>query len=315
VSWSFAVDIAMVGLLLAIAVFIIAVRDAFAAVIAFAAYGLLVAVVWVRLQAVDVALTEAAIGSGLTGLLMLGAAARLRVAERAAKAEPPGGWLRASAAVLAGTVATALGTAVWFFAEPAPTLAPAAAAEIEATGLGNAVTAVLMAYRATDTLLEKVVLVLAVVGVWSLAPDRAWGGRPGTLYRTDPDGVLPFFARVLPPFGVVIGAYLMWTAADDPGGAFPGGTVLAAMWVLVMMAGLADSPPVRSVPLRLMVLAGPVAFVGVGLAGMVIADAFLAYPVSYAKLLIVTIEIAMTLSIAAMLGMLLAGAPQRPVDP
>ena len=112
-SWSFAVDIAMVGLLLVICVFTIAVRDAFAAVIAFAAYGLLVAVVWVRLQAVDVALTEAAIGSGLTGVLMLGAAARLRGTERAAQAERvPAVALARFAAVLSAAVAAALGTAV-----------------------------------------------------------------------------------------------------------------------------------------------------------------------------------------------------------
>jgi multisubunit Na+/H+ antiporter MnhB subunit len=290
------------------------VRDAFAAVIAFAAYGLLVAVVWVRLQAVDVALTEAAIGSGLTGLLMLGAAARLRGTERAVQATRPGLGLRAFAAVLSAAVAAALGTAVWFFVEPAPSLAPAATAELGSTGLGNPVTAVLMAYRATDTLLEKVVLVLAVIGVWSLAPDRAWGGRPGTLYRPDPDGVLPFFARVLPPFGVIVGVYLLWVSADEPGSAFAAGTVLAAMWVLVMMAGLADAPPVGSRRLRLAVLAGPAVFVAVGLAGMLIADAFLAYPVAYAKPLIIAIEIAMVLSIAAMLGMLLAGTPQRSTD-
>jgi multisubunit Na+/H+ antiporter MnhB subunit len=314
VSWSLAVDIAMLGLLLAIGVFTIAVRDTFAAVIAFAAYGLLVAVVWVRLQAVDVALTEAAIGSGLTGLLMLGAAARLRGTERTVQATRPGLGLRAFAAVLSTAVAAALGTAVWFFVEPAPSLAPAAMAELGSTGLGNPVTAVLMAYRATDTLLEKVVLVLAVIGVWSLAPDRAWGGRPGTLYRPDPDGVLPFFARVLPPFGVIVGVYLLWVSADEPGSAFAAGTVLAAMWVLVMMAGLADAPPVGSRRLRLAVLAGPVVFVAVGLAGMLIADAFLAYPVAFAKPLIIAIEIAMVLSIAAMLGMLIAGTPQRSTD-
>jgi multisubunit Na+/H+ antiporter MnhB subunit len=314
VSWSLAVDIAMLGLLLAIGVFTIAVRDTFAAVIAFAAYGLLVAVVWVRLQAVDVALTEAAIGSGLTGLLMLGAAARLRGTERTVQATRPSLGLRAFAAVLSTAVAAALGTAVWFFVEPAPSLAPAAMAELGSTGLGNPVTAVLMAYRATDTLLEKVVLVLAVIGVWSLAPDRAWGGRPGTLYRPDPDGVLPFFARVLPPFGVIVGVYLLWVSADEPGSAFAAGTVLAAMWVLVMMAGLADAPPVGSRRLRLAVLAGPVVFVAVGLAGMLIADAFLAYPVAFAKPLIIAIEIAMVLSIAAMLGMLIAGTPQRSTD-
>ena len=53
-------------------------RAAFTAVVVFVVYGLLVAIAWVRLFAVDVALTEAAIGSGLTGMLLLGAAARLR---------------------------------------------------------------------------------------------------------------------------------------------------------------------------------------------------------------------------------------------
>lgn len=308
---SLVVDLAMVLLLLAIAAYTIAVRSAYAAIIAFVAYGLLVALVWVRLQAVDVALTEAAIGSGLTGVLLLAAGARLRLTDRPTPREQTAPWLRGLAAVVSAAVAAALGAAVLLLPEPAPTLAPEAVASLDATGLGNPVTAVLMAYRAADTLLEKIVLVLAVIGVWSLAADRARGGRPGTLYHSDADGVLTFFARVLPPFGVVIGIYLMWTAADHPGGAFPGGTILAAMWVLAMMAGLADAPPVSSVTLRLLVLAGPVVFSAVGFLGMAIAGAFLAYPVALAKPLIVAIEIPMLLSIAVMLGMLLAGVPQR----
>ncbi len=312
---TFAVDLALVLLLLATAVFTVAVRDAFAAVSAFAAYGLLVAVAWVRMQAVDVALTEVAIGSGLSGVLMLGAAAKLRQAKLVAQPVSVGTPLKIAAAILSAAVAAALAVCVWFFPEPAPTLAPAAAAGLDATGVSNPVTAVLMAYRATDTLLEKVVLVLAVVGVWSLAPDAAWGGRPGSLYRTDPDGVLPFFARVLPPFGIVAAIYILWVSAVEPGGAFAGGTILAAMWVLVMMAGLTDAPPVSLASLRLAVLAGPVIFVAIGLAGFLIAGAFLAYPVDYAKALILTIEIPMTLSIAAMLGMLIAGSPQRVAQP
>ena len=55
------------------------------------------------------------------------------------------------------------------------------------TGLGNPVTAVLIAYRAFDTMLEKVVLVLAVVGVWSLAADRYWGGAPGEARAERPE--------------------------------------------------------------------------------------------------------------------------------
>ena len=77
-SMANAFDIALVALLLAMAVWVVAARAAFTAIVVFVAYGLLVAIAWVRLFAVDVALTEAAIGSGLTGMLLLGAAARLR---------------------------------------------------------------------------------------------------------------------------------------------------------------------------------------------------------------------------------------------
>jgi len=53
-------------------------RDLFRSVITFIALGLLIAVAWVRLRAPDIALAEAAIGSGLTGALILSALARMR---------------------------------------------------------------------------------------------------------------------------------------------------------------------------------------------------------------------------------------------
>ena len=139
---------------------------------------------------------------------------------------------------------------VLFLPDPAPTLAPAAAENAAATSLGNPVTNVLMAFRAMDTMLEKVVVLLALVGVWSLAPDRFWGGRPGPRHQADPQRRARILARLLPPVGIVVGIYLLWVSADHPGGAFQGGTILAAMWLLVMMAGLADAPPVSELRLR-----------------------------------------------------------------
>ncbi len=52
--------------------------DLFRAVVLFIAFGLLLALAWVRLAAPDVALAEAAIGAGLTGALLMAALARLR---------------------------------------------------------------------------------------------------------------------------------------------------------------------------------------------------------------------------------------------
>jgi uncharacterized MnhB-related membrane protein len=53
-------------------------RDLFRAVVLFIVFGLLVALAWIRLQAPDVALAEAAIGAGLTGALLLDAVGHLR---------------------------------------------------------------------------------------------------------------------------------------------------------------------------------------------------------------------------------------------
>ena len=304
-------EVGLIVLVLGVGAWTIAARETFAAVIGFATYGLLLALVWVRLSAPDVALTEAAIGGGLTGTLLLGAAARLRATEPADAAERSGAALHMVAGVLAATVTGGLAAAVLFLPDPAPTLAPAVAANAPATTLGNPVTSVLMAFRAMDTLLEKVVLLLATVGVWSLAPDRLWGGRPGPRHQANPDGVFAFLARLLPPVGIVVGIYILWVSADDPGGAFQSGTILAAMWMLAMMAGLADAPPVSRRSLRFALIAGPLIFLLVGVGGLWLGDAFLSYPVAYAKALILAIEFPMILTIAVTLGLLLAGPPER----
>lgn len=311
---TFAPDLLLALLMLALAVWTIAARDTFAAVVGFVAYGLLLALIWVRLGAVDVALTEAAIGGGLTGALLIAAAGRLRSTEAAAVAERPGGPSRLLAAVLAAAVASGLAAAVLFLPDPAPTLAPAAAANAAATGMGNPITNVLMAFRAMDTLLETVVLLLALIGVWSLAPDRVWGGRPGPSHRADPNGALAFLARLLPPLGIIVGVYLLWVSKDEPGGAFQGGTILAAMWLLVIMAGLTDTPRISRRALRLGLIAGPLVFVLIGLGGLWLGDAFLAYPPEHAKTLIMAIEVAKLLSVALTLGLLMAGPPEREAE-
>lgn len=308
-----ALDVAVALLVVAVAVWTIIARAPFAAVVGFVSFGLLVTLVWVRLDAIDAALTEAAIGSGLTGALLLGAAARLRTDELATQAQRPGRALRIAAALLSTTATVALAAAVWLLPDPAPSLAPAAAANAGATGLGNPVTNVLIAFRAMDTMLEKVVLVLALVGVWSLATDRSWGGPP--LPPRGTGDALAFLARLLAPFGIVVSIYLLWEGADHPGGAFQGGAILAALWLLVMMAGLAQAPAVSRRPVRLVLIAGPAAFVVVGLAGLWLGEAFLAYPVDYAKPIILVIELVMMLTVAVTLALLLAGPPEREASP
>ncbi len=308
-TMALAFEISLAALLLAIATWIIAARATFVAVVVFVVYGLLLALVWVSLSAVDVALTEAAIGSGVTGMLLLSAAARLRRTEAAAK--EPGLPMRLAGGVFCALISAGLAAIILFPADVAPTLAPMAKANLAESGLGNPVAGVLFVYRAFDTLLEKVVLLLALVGVWSLAPDRLWGGVPGLRPYARQDSILVFLDQLLVPLGIVMGIYMFWVGADRPGGAFQGGAVLAAMWLLVMMAGLQDVPAVSRPWLRLAMIVGPAVFLVIGLAGFVLADAFLAYPAGYAKPLIIVIEATLTLSIGVTLGLLAAGPPER----
>jgi multisubunit Na+/H+ antiporter MnhB subunit len=305
-------DVGLAVFLLGIAGWIISTRSAFTAAVVFVVYGLLLSLAWVRLSAVDVALTEAAIGSGVTGMLLLGAAARLRATEAATEISLP---MRLAAGAFCALISAGLAALMIFPPEVAPTLAPPALAHLAQSGLGNPVAGVLFVYRALDTLLEKVVLLLALVGVWSLARDRVWGGAPGLRVWAPPNSVLVLLAQLLPPIGIMFGIYMFWVGADAPGGAFQGGAVLAAMWLLVMIAGLRDVPAIGLLRLRMLLVLGPVIFLAIGLAGFGLAGAFLAYPAGYAKPLIIVVEATLTLSIGVTLGLLVAGPPERVPQP
>jgi multisubunit Na+/H+ antiporter MnhB subunit len=298
-------------LMVALAWWVVSAREAFLSIVGFIAYGLLLGLVWVRLSGIDVALTEAAIGGGLTGALLIGAVSRLRGTEKQTQAEPVGAATRALALLISVGVTAALALAVLTLPDPAPTLAAEVAADIGSTGVKNPITAVLLAFRALDTLLEAIVLVIALIGVWSLGPDAAWGGRPGQRQPGDPNGIFAYLARLLPPVGVVIATYIFWAGADHPGGKFQGATILAAMWMLVLMAGLADTPPISGRWLRLGIVIGPLVFIAIGWAGVQLAGAFLSYPVDMAKPMIVAVELALMPTLTLVLGLLLAGAPAR----
>jgi len=74
-QWVF--DIMMLFALLWLAWRALRSPDLFTAIVLFIAFGLVMSLAWVRLDAPDVALAEAAIGAGLTGALLLSALARL----------------------------------------------------------------------------------------------------------------------------------------------------------------------------------------------------------------------------------------------
>ena len=298
-------DLLLAAPLLTAAFAAVAASGPFPGVVFFVVYGVFIAIAWLRLDAVDVALAEAAIGAGLTGVLLLSAVGHLRRA--GATAPPP----RPSIPLALACGGIALLLAVAFLALPeAPGLQAQVAAALPVSGAENPVTAVLLNFRAYDTLLESIVLLAVLVGVWALADNDAWGGRPGLPQHVRADGVLANFGRVLPPIGLLVGVYLVWAGTKQPGGAFQGGTVLAAVWLLAAMAGAATAPRVTSLVLRAALVVGPLLFLAVGIIGA-IGGSFLGLTPDWAAALILIVEVALTVSIASTLALLVLGPPER----
>ena len=57
------------------------IRDLLSAVIIFASYGLIMAIIWLQLSAPDIAITEAALGTAVTTLLLIATISKTRRTE------------------------------------------------------------------------------------------------------------------------------------------------------------------------------------------------------------------------------------------
>ena len=291
---------ALLGLAItALAVAVLAVQDRFAMIVLFIVFGLMTALAWVRLSAPDVALAEAAIGTGLTGALLLTTLHHIRSA-------PPAPVPVPIATVLVNLGLSALvfaGLAAAFLATPlqAPGLAPSVAQNIETSGVAHPVTAVLLNFRAYDTLMEVVVLLAAITAVWMVERGTAQAPAPvmGEVYRG--------FARLALPAMVVIGTYLLWVGAYAPGGAFQGGAVLAAVVLLLLLSRLYQPQPAHRPIARLGFVLGTAVFAGIALLVAGGGRLPFEYPAAHAKTLILLIEGMVTISIAVTLAALFHG--------
>jgi multisubunit Na+/H+ antiporter MnhB subunit len=177
-------------------------------------------------------------------------------------------------------------------------------AAIPDSGVSHPVTAVLLNFRAYDTLLELAVVFSAVLGILALGPARRDFQPPPSL--------LSGLIRGLVPLLIVTAGYLLWVGAHAPGGAFQAGASLAAAGILLRLGGYGRGGLPRAGLIRWMLVAGVAVFVLVGLAVMIGERAALQYPGSLAGVLILLIETAATLSIAAALVLAYIGG--RPSD-
>ncbi len=284
--------------------------DLFNAIVLFVAFGLLMALAWVRLDAPDIALAEAAIGAGLTGALLLAAFAKLRTVEKnhdiagqLEKGKLENRSFQWWPATFLLVVAAGLGHTVLSLPHYATGLSAEVSANLKSSGVSNPVTAVLLNFRGYDTLLEMVVLLLALLGVWSISGSAL-------PREAAPGPILDTLSRLLTPVLILVAAYLLWVGAHAPGGAFQAGAVLGAAGVLLLLSGWRLSSHLAGLPLRIILVAGPVAFVAMAVFTMLTGGQFLEYPRAEAGTLILFLETAATLSIGTTLAALFLG--ERP---
>jgi multisubunit Na+/H+ antiporter MnhB subunit len=186
-----------------------------------------------------------------------------------------------------------------------PALPALVASSLGSSGVEHPVTAVLLAFRSYDTLLEVAVLLAAVLPV--LATSEPAPGRSAAPEEPR-EPVLSPFTRLLVPFAVIVAGYLLWVGSYAPGGAFQAGAVLAAAAVLLQLARRVPRVGVHAPWLRTALVVGLAAFLGVAVATAAAGAGFLALPPGHAGVLILAIEVALTVSIAASLSSMFPGA-------
>lgn len=168
---SFILEVFLLAFLTVAALAILRMRDLFAITMLFSLFSLLSAGLFTVMDAADVAFTEAAVGAGISTILML------VTLTQSARDEKPG-FHRSP--VLPLVVVWITGGALLYGTRDLPTrgdpTAPVhthvAPRYLEATdeeiGIPNVVTAVLASYRGYDTLGETTVILTAGIGVLAL---------------------------------------------------------------------------------------------------------------------------------------------------
>lgn len=165
---------ALLAMLVATAVAIARLRNLFAVVALTGAYSFLMAAVLTALDATDVAMTEAAVGAGISTVLLLGALHLTGALE----AKPVSRPLVPLLVVIAAGILVVYGTyGLSGFNDPAaPIHTHVVPRYLEEgpreTGIPNMVTAVLASYRGYDTLGETTVVFTAGIAVIALLRRR-----------------------------------------------------------------------------------------------------------------------------------------------
>jgi len=308
----------LLTLLVLTAVAIVRTRSLFAAVMLTGIFSLLMATNFFILDAADVALTEAAIGAGISTVLFLSALALTAENEHSVVTRP---WLPMGVVLVTMLVLIYASFDKPRLGDPlAPVHQHVAPWYLEMTpkliDIPNVVTAVLGSFRGYDTLGEVYVVVTAGIGVlfifsggrsrYSQLPRDRLAPAVTSLRR---HLILRVVGSLLIPFIVLFGLYVLFHGEFGPGGGFQGGAIIAAGIILyALLEG--EAAALKALPssaLMGMMVGGATLYGTVGVAGILRGGNFLDYsvltsdPVIGQQLGILTIEVGVGLVVCGAL--------------
>ena len=277
----------LLSLLVITAIAIVRTQNLFFAVILMGIASLLIAANFFILDAADVALTEAAVGAGISTVLFLSALALTTDREHASTMKR--GLSMAVTVVAALVVIYATFDKPRFGDPDAPVHTHVAPWYLEKTpeyvDIPNVVTAVLGSYRGYDTLGEVFVVFTAGIGVLFLLGS----GRVRQSLEEETEinlglrhHLIPrVVGRLLIPFILLFGLYVQFHGEYGPGGGFQAGAIIAAAIILyALLEGERHALDVLPQKLLLgMMAGGAVLYSGIGVLGMLLGGNFLDYSV------------------------------------
>jgi multicomponent Na+:H+ antiporter subunit B len=290
---------------------------------------LVTASLFVLMDAVDVAFTEAAVGVGISTVLLLVTLALTRSREAVTPRQRR----------LPGVVAVVLaGGTLGYASQDLPAFgaldSPVQRHPVTATylwesqtdiGIPNTVTSVLASYRGLDTLGELVVVFTAGLAVLSLLGPAARPNRtrpPADLHLAD-YRVIRIVSGTLMPFIQLFALYVLFHGEYGPGGGFQAGVIFASGFVLYgLVFGLDRAMQVvPRAALWSLVSLGLLAYLGVGVATMLLGGSFLDFgvlspdrPEAGQHLGILLVETAIGVTVGAVMTTVFFGFASRGVS-
>lgn len=322
------IDLVLLAMLAIVALRIIFLKDLFAVVMLFSIYSFLSALIFVSLDAVDVAFTEASVGAGISTVLML---VTLVLTGRKEKENTHSSLLPLVVVLVTGA-ALIYGTLDMppFGNADNPVHEHVAPRYIEESpkevGLPNMVTSVLASYRGFDTLGETAVVFAAAIGVLALLGVRrreTEDSEEVKQAKAEADftahHVLRVIAKLIIPLVILFALYVQFHGDFGPGGGFQAGVIAAAAFILyALVFGLQLCYEVVSPKfLQIMAALGVLLYASVGVVSMMRGANFLDYnvlasdPIAGQHYGIIIIELGVGITVfAVMLSIFYAFASQ-----